>query len=124
MSHLYWKNLKNDPQEDSQLLKEFQSLSEKIKEQYPDHHFLCEINLASSIPGIDSKQKNDKHQKKYFMSPKNLQHRVTARITKDKRDNSENIGIKHINSSIKPLKKIIHIRRASCITESILKRQF
>ena len=120
MSKLYWKNLKNDLQEDSELLKEYQILSEKINEYFPEHTFLCEVSLTSSIPEITSKQKNDKHQQKSFSSPKNLEQRAIARIEKYIKDNSENVEIKANKN--KSTHNKLNIRRASCMAESSTKK--
>ena len=75
MSAIYWRNLTKVPSEDSELLKDYQTLSQKINEYYQDHDFISELPLYSI--SLDDHQKTPTKTRKKNSSTRNSSAKTT-----------------------------------------------
>lgn len=86
MSNSYWKNLANVSCEDSELLKDYHNLSEKINDYYQDHDYVSEMPRLS-YPEAPVK-KHIKPARKMPVAPNNLEMRAQARFSRPSDVNS------------------------------------
>ena len=95
MSNQYWRALNDEKADDSEYLKEYQSLSEKINDYFNDRQFYSDFSLTSSTTETHPKKIVTKKKNQSLSIPMNLEQRAKARM---------DINISNI-PKIKPIKR-------------------